>query len=261
MSLPRADKRLGQHFLRDAHIIETITSDHQDGDHAILEIGPGPAVLTPHLAKRGRPFAVIEMDTRFEELLRPITDNIHIGDALDVDLNEFIATTFPGKEVLLVSNLPYNVSVPLLTKFIETPAITRMTLMFQKEVADKVYREGKNAMGSLMALTCAYFEVKPLCKVPPGAFMPPPKVDSAVISLKRRETPLIAFDQMKQYEKFLRIFFAQKRKQLGSVLKSSYDITKVEAALAEIGHNRTIRAEALNLDDVIKLFNSLETNK
>ncbi len=261
MSLPRADKRLGQHFLRDAHIIETITSDHQDGDHAILEIGPGPAVLTPHLAKRGRPFAVIEMDTRFEELLRPITDNIHIGDALDVDLNEFIATTFPGKEVLLVSNLPYNVSVPLLTKFIETPAITRMTLMFQKEVADKVYREGKNAMGSLMALTCAYFEVKPLCKVPPGAFMPPPKVDSAVISLKRRETPLIAFDQMKQYEKFLRIFFAQKRKQLGSVLKSSYDITKVETALAEIGHNRTIRAEALNLDDVIKLFNSLETNK
>ena len=136
-----------------------------------------------------------------------------------------------------------------------------MTLMFQKEVADKVYREGKNAMGSLMALTCAYFEVKPLCKVPPGAFMPPPKVDSAVISLKRRETPLIAFDQMKQYEKFLRIFFAQKRKQLGSVLKSSYDITKVETALAEIGHNRTIRAEALNLDDVIKLFNSLETNK
>ncbi len=261
MTLPRADKRLGQHFLRDAHIIEMITSDHQDGDHAILEIGPGPAVLTPHLAKRGRPFAVIEMDTRFEELLRPITDNIHIGDALDVDLNEFIATTFPGKEVLLVSNLPYNVSVPLLTKFIETPAITRMTLMFQKEVADKVYREGKNAMGSLMALTCAYFEVKPLCKVPPGAFIPPPKVDSAVISLKRREKPLIAFEQMKQYEKFLRLFFAQKRKQLGSVLKSSYDITKVEAALAQIGHDRTIRAEALNLNDVIQLFNSLETQQ
>ena len=92
MSLPRADKRLGQHFLRDAHIIETITSDHQDGDHAILEIGPGPAVLTPHLAKRGRPFAVIEMDTRFEELLRPITDNIHIGEVIFPTMSVFLCS-------------------------------------------------------------------------------------------------------------------------------------------------------------------------
>jgi len=261
MSLPRADKKLGQHFLRDAKIIETITSDHQDGDHAILEVGPGPAILTPFLAKRGRPFAVIEMDARFEELLRPITDNIHIGDALDVNMDEFLQEKFPGQEVLLVSNLPYNVSVPLLTKFIATPAITRMTLMFPKEVADKVFSEGKNSMGSLQALTCAYFEVKPLCKVPPGAFMPPPKVDSSVISLKRRAEPLVAFDLMKAYEKFLRLFFSQKRKQLGSVLKSSYEISAVESALVPIGHDRTIRAEALKLSDVIHLFNFLESKK
>lgn len=258
MNLPRADKRLGQHFLRDSKIIHAITSDHDDGDHAILEVGPGPAVLTPHLAARGRPFAVIEMDTRFEELLRPHTPHVHIGDALEVDLDQFIASTFPGKEVMLVSNLPYNVSVPLLTKFIATPAITRMTLMFQKEVADKVYSEGKNAMGSLMALTCAYFDVKPLCKVPPGAFVPPPKVDSAVISLKRLETPRVAFSQMKKYEAFLRLFFSQKRKQLGSVLKSRYSSEQIETSMAAIGRDRTIRAEALNLNEVIALYNSLE---
>lgn len=258
MNLPRADKRLGQHFLRDAKIIQAITSDHDDGDHAIIEVGPGPAVLTPHLAARGRPFAVIEMDTRFEELLRPHAEHVHIGDALEVDLDAFIATTFPGKEVMLVSNLPYNVSVPLLTKFIATPAITRMTLMFQKEVADKVFSEGKNAMGSLMALTCAYFDVKPLCKVPPGAFIPPPKVDSAVISLKRLETPRVPFAQMKQYETFLRLFFSQKRKQLGSVLKSKYSTEQIESSMASIGRDRTIRAEALNLSEVIALYNSLE---
>tara|TARA_R110000868_G_scaffold117600_8_gene312309 strand:- start:21061 stop:21846 length:786 start_codon:yes stop_codon:yes gene_type:complete len=261
MSLPIADKRLGQHFLRDAKIIETITSDHEDGDHAILEIGPGPAILTPHLAARGRPFAVIEMDRRFEELLLPITPNVHIGDALKVDLDSFIAEKFPDSEVMLVSNLPYNVSVPLLTKFIATPAITRMTLMFQKEVADKVFSEARNGLGSLMALTCAYFEVKPLCKVPPGAFAPPPKVDSAVISLKRRANPLIPFDQMKHYETFLRLFFSQKRKQLGSVLKTRYSSEQIESSLEKIGHNRTIRAEALTLDDVIKLYSYLESAK
>lgn len=258
MSLPIANKHLGQHFLKDSKIIETITSDHQDGDHAILEIGPGPAILTPHLAARGRPFAVIEMDRRFEELLRPITDNIHIGDALKVDLDQFIADIFPDQEVLLVSNLPYNVSVPLLTKFIATPAITRMTLMFQKEVADKVYNESKNGMGSLRALTGAYFDVKPLCKVPPGAFIPAPKVDSAVISLRRKETPLVPLDQMKIYETFLRLVFSQKRKQIGSVLKSRFSAEEIESSLASINHNRTIRAEALTLDDIIKLFILLE---
>lgn len=258
MNLPRADKRLGQHFLRDPKIIQAITSDHDDGDHAIIEVGPGPAVLTPYLAARGRPFAVIEMDTRFEELLRPHTEYVHIGDALEVDLDAFIAKTFPGKEVMLVSNLPYNVSVPLLTKFIATPAITRMTLMFQKEVADKVYSEGKNSMGSLMALTCAYFDVKPLCKVPPGAFIPPPKVDSAVISLKRLENPRVAFDHMKRYEAFLRLFFSQKRKQLGSVLKSRYSSEQIESSMTSIGRDRTIRAEALTLSEVIALYNSLE---
>lgn len=258
MSLPRADKKLGQHFLRDQHVIKTITSDHQDDDFAIIEVGPGPAVLTPHLAARKKPFAVIEMDERFKEALLEITPHVHIGDALEVDLDQFIKTHFNQQEVLLVSNLPYNVSVPLLTKFIATPAITRMTLMFQKEVAEKVFNETKNGMGSLMALTCAYFDVKHLCKVLPGAFIPPPKVDSAVLSLKRLKTPHIPLSQLKQYESFLRLVFSQKRKQIGSVLKSKYETSKFEAALNSIAHDRTVRAEALSLNDILKLYQFLE---
>lgn len=261
MNLPRADKKLGQHFLRDMKVINAITSDHEDGDHAILEIGPGPAILTPHLAARGRPFAVIEMDARFEELLTPHTDIIHIGDALLVDLNQFIATHFPNKEVMLVSNLPYNVSVPLLTKFIATPAITRMTLMFQKEVADKVFSDARNSMGSLMALTQAYFAVKPLCKVPPGAFMPPPKVDSTVLTFRRLEQPLIPFDQMSSYEKFLRLMFSMRRKQLGGILKSRYDNEAIDQAFATINQPRSIRAEALSFEQVLTLYRELEQTK
>ena len=258
MNLPRADKKLGQHFLRDQKVIEAITCDHGDGDFAILEVGPGPAVLTPHLAKRGKPLAVIEMDGRFEEALRTITPNVYIGDALEVNLELFLKETFGSKEVLLVSNLPYNVSVPLLTKFIATPAITRMTLMFQKEVADKVFNQERNGLGSLMALTCAYFAVKPLCKVSPGAFVPPPKVDSAVISLERLKEPFIPMDQMNRYESFLRLFFSQKRKQLGSVLKSRYSSEQIHEALQTVGHDRTIRAEALTFPDVLKIYQYLE---
>lgn len=262
--LPFANKDLGQHFLRDDKVINQICNDLVNEAEAIIEVGPGPGILTRNLHGHGKPFYVIEKDERFPELLREFmpAENILLQDALTVNLDEFISTRdMDDKKIWLVSNLPYNVGVPLMINFIQCEKIKYMTLMFQKEVADKVIpfmtREGK-AMGSLMALTQNYFDVKLLCKVPPGAFQPPPKVDSAVISLSRKENPEIPLSEFRKYEKYLRAVFLHKRKQLGKVLKASFASDKVEQAFINLGIDKTVRAEALGLDKIQALYKELK---
>ncbi|MDD0851580.1 16S rRNA (adenine(1518)-N(6)/adenine(1519)-N(6))-dimethyltransferase RsmA [Halobacteriovorax sp. GB3] len=261
--LPYANKDLGQHFLRDQKVITSITDDFKDKAKGIIEVGPGPGILTKNLSEHGLPFAVIEKDERFPEILEAFlaSDRIRLTDALTVDLNEFIETmNLPTEDLWLVSNLPYNVGVPLLINFLQCDKIKYMTLMFQKEVADKVTpfmtKESK-AMGSLMALSKNYFDVELLCKVPPGAFQPPPKVDSAVVTMTRKENPEVPLSEFRVFESFLRKLFAMKRKQLGKVLKGHYQSDKLESAFKACGIERTIRAEALSLESVINLYKEL----
>jgi 16S rRNA (adenine1518-N6/adenine1519-N6)-dimethyltransferase len=257
--LPWANKDLGQHFLNDQKVIKEITDDFKDQAKNIIEIGPGPGILTELLASHQLPFHVIEKDTRMIEYLGEILpeQNIYFGDALEVDYSEFIKERGIADELWLVSNLPYNVSTPLLLKFLQTPEIKYMTLMFQKEVADKVYpfATKKNFMGSLMALSLTYFEADLLCKVPPGAFIPPPKVDSAVITFKRRKNPVVALCDFNKFEKFLRATFQFKRKQIGKNLASYIGREQLNKILEEMGLPTTIRAEALQLEDLQKLYN------
>lgn len=259
--LPWADKKLGQHFLRDQNVIMQIATDKvQDTDY-ILEIGPGPGILTEFLAQHKKPFHVIEKDPRMVEYLKNHLsgDQILITDALEVDLDSYLANLGWSDKVWLVSNLPYNVSVPLLTKFLQVSAITHMTLMFQKEVGEKVlnWAMKDNAMGSLMALTQTYFMTSLKCPVPPGSFVPPPKVDSVVLSLERNPFPAISLDEFKHFEKFLRLTFANRRKQIGSVWKSHFDKEQFEPALERLGLDRTIRAEKFTLEQVQSLYREL----
>jgi 16S rRNA (adenine1518-N6/adenine1519-N6)-dimethyltransferase len=258
LPLPTADKSLGQHFLKDHKVIDKICNDYKDSAAAILEIGPGPGILTEFLAKHHLPFFVIEKDTRFGEYLEQFIDHdqITMTDALTVDLEKFILEKYQGKKVWLVSNLPYNVGSPLLVNFLQTPSIEKMTLMFQKEVADKVFAFAtkKNEMNSLMALAQNYFHCELLIKVPPGAFSPPPRVDSAVITFKRIENPIIPLSEFHKLEKFLRHMFSHKRKQLGGILKASYDQNKIQQIFAELNIELTIRAEALSLTQVLDLY-------
>lgn len=267
LELPLANKSLGQHFLKDQNVISKITSDFQGSAEAILEIGPGPGILTESLALRSKkenlPFFVIEKDERFPEYIRQFIsdEQITLTDALAVDLSAFFQEKkIAEKNIWLVSNLPYNISTPLLVNFLKAFEIKFMTLMFQKEVADKVFpfSTTRNFMGSLHALTLAYFDCELLLKVPPGAFQPPPKVDSAVLTMKRKSTPLVPQSEFAVYEKFLRILFAQKRKQLGGLLKSSFPQPLIEASFNELSIPLTIRAEALTLEQVIALYGKLK---
>lgn len=259
--LPWANKELGQHFLNNQNIIKKITDDYADRAKHIIEVGPGPGVLTKHLAAHDENLNVVEKDERMIEYLAPIVkeDNILFTDALALDFQEFIDEKAIGEDTWLVSNLPYNISTPLLLKFLQTPSIKFMTLMFQREVADKVFAfaSKKNFMGSLMALSQTYFKTSLLVKAPPGAFTPPPKVDSAVISFERLENPVIALSEFSKFEKFLRAVFQFKRKQLGKVLKTYAAADKIEAGLAHINQPLTVRAEALKLEDLQNLYKFL----
>jgi 16S rRNA (adenine1518-N6/adenine1519-N6)-dimethyltransferase len=253
---PEANKSFGQHFLNSPTVINKITSPLPTGIDAIVEIGPGPAVLTPHLANYHLPLYVIEMDERFVEILTPIVgaDHIYRQDALLFDWESFL-NKHDYKSIWLVSNLPYNVSVPLTTSFLRIPEIKHMTLMYQKEVAQKILpNDPRNAMGSLHALTLSQFELKHVVYAPPGAFVPPPKVDSQVLGFKRKETPEIQLTQIDEFEKYLRLIFSQKRKQLGGILKNQWgeEETKRKLQLAEI--DSKVRAEALTYAQVLKLF-------
>jgi 16S rRNA (adenine1518-N6/adenine1519-N6)-dimethyltransferase len=263
--LPKADKKLGQHFLISGEVINSITENFKDQAEAMVEVGPGPGILTEYLAKHDLPFHVIEKDKRFPELLSKFIkeDQITSDDALDIDLNAFFKEKeVSGKKIWLVSNLPYNVGSLLLINFIQASDIKYMTLMFQKEVADKVVNfvgKKKKSMGSLLCLSQTYFDVEVLCQAPPSAFEPPPKVDSTVISFVRKENPVIPLEEFLKFESFLRKLFKFKRKQVGGVLKSFYPAEKMESAFAEVGVKRTDRAEIFELETIQKLYEILKS--
>lgn len=253
---PMANKSFGQHFLNSPTVINKITSPLPEGVEAIVEIGPGPAVLTPHLAQYKIPLFVIEMDERFVEILSPVVgpENIYRQDALLFDWKAFLQEK-GFKSIWLVSNLPYNVSVPLTLSFLRIPEITHMTLMYQKEVAQKILpNDPRNAMGSLHAMCLSQFELKHVVYAPPGAFVPPPKVDSQVLGFKRKAHPDVELSQIDSYESFLRLAFGQRRKQLGGILRGDWGPEKTSERLAQVGLDPQIRAEALQYQDVLKLF-------
>jgi 16S rRNA (adenine1518-N6/adenine1519-N6)-dimethyltransferase len=253
---PMANKSFGQHFLSSPTVINKITSPLPEGVDAIVEIGPGPAVLTPHLAKYNVPLFVIEMDQRFVELLEPVVgaDHIYRQDALEFDWPKFLSEK-GFKSIWLVSNLPYNVSVPLTLSFLRIPEITHMTLMYQKEVAQKILpNDPKNAMGSLHSMCLSQFHLKHVVYAPPGAFVPPPKVDSQVLGFKRKESSDIPLSNIDAFEKYLRLVFGQRRKQLGGILKNDWGAEAAQTRLAQAGIDPQIRAEALSFEQVLKLF-------
>lgn len=268
---PWANKKLGQHYLNDEGVITRICSDMDDVAEAIIEVGPGPGILTRQLAGKGLPFHVIEKDRRFREYLLDWVgeDQIDIADALKIDMSGlFKSLGWSEKKIWLVSNLPYNIGVPLLIKFIQLPEIKYMTLMFQKEVGEKIIspKEGKKGprMNSLMALCQNYFDCQFLCRVPSNAFVPPPKVDSLVVSLTRKKEPEISLEEFSSLEEFVKRIFAHKRKQLGTILKSSFNkgqLARIDRILFESNIDKKIRAETFDLETVQTLYKKIKEVK
>ncbi|HYE43126.1 MAG TPA: 16S rRNA (adenine(1518)-N(6)/adenine(1519)-N(6))-dimethyltransferase RsmA [Caulobacteraceae bacterium] len=253
-----AKKSFGQHFLLDLNVTRKIgrLAGPFEG-RAVIEVGPGPGGLTRALLETdASKVVVVEKDPRFLPLLEELREasdgklEIVEGDALDVDEDDLLARHAGGARGHLVSNLPYNVGTPLLIKWLTGPwRPASMTLMFQKEVADRIAaRAGDDAYGRLAVISQAISDARVVMDLPARAFTPPPKVASAVVRLDPRpERP--PEDLLKALEKVTAAAFGQRRKMLRSSLKQLGGAALCEAA----GIEPDARAEVVDVGGFLRL--------
>ncbi len=218
----KAKKHLGQHFLRDENIAKKIADTLTlNGYKNVLEIGPGMGVLTKYLLKKDVKTYVIEIDTESVEYLQAnylnLASRILEKDFLKYDLNE----VFKGEPLAIIGNFPYNISTQIVFKTLEMRhQIPEFSGMFQKEVAQRICsKEGSKVYGILSVLTQAFYEAEYLFTVPPSVFNPPPKVDSGVLRLTRKENYTLPCNE-KLFFKVVKAGFQQRRKTLRNSLKT-----------------------------------------
>ncbi|MBJ7576146.1 16S rRNA (adenine(1518)-N(6)/adenine(1519)-N(6))-dimethyltransferase RsmA [Luteimonas sp. MC1828] len=250
-----AKKSLGQHFLHERGVVDRIVLavDPRPGDH-IVEIGPGQGAMTyPLLDRHGR-LTAIEFD---RDLLAPLAararahgelELVH-ANVLDVDFTALAA----GTPIRLVGNLPYNLSSPILFHALDHAAVVRdMHFMLQKEVVDRMAAgPGSKVYGRLSVMLQAYCRVTALFTVGPGAFKPPPKVDSAVVRLVPRPPEEIGIDNRARFAAIVRAAFGQRRKTLRNALQPLCSADEISAA----GVDPSQRAEQLEVADFIRIAN------
>ena len=254
-----ARKSLGQHFLLDLNLTGRIANAAGDlTQGTVIEIGPGPGGLTRALLNAGaRKLIVIERDERAvaiaHELAASYPNRMEIiaGDALEVDMS-----SLGDAPRHIVANLPYNISTPLLVKWLERiDAFANLTVMLQKEVVDRLAAEpGTSTYGRLSILTQWLCTVRPLFNVDRKAFTPPPAVMSTVVSLTPRAQPLAPADQA-TLERVTQAAFGQRRKMLRSSLKALGDS---QALFDATGINPERRAESLSVEEFCALARAVQ---
>lgn len=241
-----AKKALGQHFLLDMNITRRIARVAGElAGKTVIEVGPGPGGLTRALLEADADVIAIEKDARFLPLLEPLVEwsggrlRIIHGDALEADEEILLG----GAHAFVIANLPYNVGTPLLVKWLKAGAWRGdMTLMFQKEVAQRIVAQpGSDAYGRLAVLAQARCETRLAFTVPARAFTPPPKIASAVVTLRDRADPYLHLDAL---ERVTAAAFGQRRKMLRAALRAL--TPDAEALLVEAGLDPTARAEEVD---------------
>ncbi len=242
-------RSLGQNFVVEPNTVRRIAelAEVGEGDR-VVEIGPGVGSLTLALLEAGASVVAIEVDDVLVDVLAEVTaahqpDRIRIvhGDAMDTDWDDLLGAG-PWK---LVANLPYNISVPLICDLLDgVPAIGEMVVMVQREVADRlVAGPGDDAYGLPSVKVAYHAEARVLGRVPPSVFLPRPRVDSALVGLRRLSEPATDVDREVLFQ-VVRAGFGQRRKMLRRSLRGILD----EAAIVGSGVDPTARAEELGLD-------------
>lgn len=256
----RSRKRFGQHFLEAAWVAKLVDGLHASADDIFLEIGPGRGALTRPLAARVKRIVAIEIDRDLAAALASeLPPNVHVveADFLDVDLDGLLrAESVP---IRVVGNLPYNISSPILFRLLATHDRGRRfadaTLMLQREVADRlVAPPGSGDYGALSIQVALHADVRRVLNLPPGAFRPPPKVSSAVVSLRFRE-PTVDVGDPAVFERVVRGMFFQRRKMVSNALRPVAD--SMNRSAAQILHTAGIdgrrRPETLTLEEMSRL--------
>ncbi|MDH4555310.1 16S rRNA (adenine(1518)-N(6)/adenine(1519)-N(6))-dimethyltransferase RsmA [Pseudomonas sp. BN417] len=254
----RARKRFGQNFLHDAGVIHRILrSIHARAGEHLLEIGPGQGALTEGLLASGAQLDVVELDLDLIPILQHKfgqLPNFRLtqGDALKFDFRQFGAEP---RSLRVVGNLPYNISTPLIFHLLDHADLIRdMHFMLQKEVVERLAAEpGGGDWGRLSIMVQYHCRVEHLFNVGPGAFNPPPKVDSAIVRLAPHEVLPHPAKDVALLERVVREAFNQRRKTLRNTLKGLLDAAAIEAA----GVDGSLRPEQLDLAAFVRLADQL----
>ena len=253
----KAKKYLGQHFLKDENIAKKIADTLSiKGYDDVLEIGPGMGVLTKYLLDKDTTTHVVEIDTESVDYLKNnylnLSDRIYEKDFLRYDFN----LVFKGKSFAIIGNFPYNISTQIVFKTIEMrDQIPEFSGMFQKEVAQRICsKEGSKVYGILSVLTQAFYNAEYLFTVPPEVFNPPPKVDSGVLLLTRKENYTLPCDE-KLFFRVVKTGFQQRRKTLRNSLKV-FNLSDNLKANTIFGQ----RPEQLSVDQFIELTTLIEND-
>ena len=256
----KTKKKLGQNFLHDKNIISSIINNVNVKDEDIIEIGPGPGILTENILKnKARSLLVIEKDDSFEVNLKKIKNKYKdnfiylINDVIDFDFNKL-----KKKEYKIVSNLPYNISVPFILKMIKIRRVISwkdMVLMVQKEVAERITAEiGTKNYGRLSIMVNLNNDVEKLLNVKPSSFIPKPKVDSTVIKISPKNKNLNINEEI--FEKIVKICFSQRRKKIKNNLDQLNTNTSLLLELSNIDPD--IRAENINIEGFLRISKNYE---
>ncbi len=274
--MPRSRPKLGQHFLVDSAATMRIVEALGDISEAtVLEIGPGRGAVTSLLARRARRLIAIEIDRVLAAQLRmnfSQEPNVEIieGDVLAIDFHTLFGpkpgSTRPGLNhqpvpVRVVGNLPYFITSDILLRLFEfRQYFETIVLMVQREVAERLAAApGRSDYGLLSATAQLYAQVEELFTLRPGAFSPPPKVDSTVVRLRMAPKLESLGVPETEFIDFLKLAFGQKRKTLWNNLKARYETKLLRAGFEKAGVKTAVRAEALSLEKSAALFRALST--
>lgn len=268
-------KSLGQNFLTEPNILRKIVETAGiEKDTNVIEVGPGIGALTEHLARSAAQVLAFEIDDRLipvlEDTLSPY-DNVTVvnQDVLKADLIGETKQIFERElPIKVVANLPYYITTPIMMHFLESELdVAEMIVMMQKEVADRISAvPGTKAYGSLSIAVQYYMEAAVAFIVPKTVFVPQPNVDSAIITLKKREKPAVDVSNEKEFFKLTKASFQLRRKTLWNNLTHFYGkdestVAWLKTSLAEAEIDPSRRGETLSLAEFARLSNTLEKNK
>ena len=260
----RFSKSLGQNFLVDKNFVDKIVDAADVSGENVIEIGPGIGTITYEMAKVAKKVVAIEID---DSLIPIIEENmaefdnfdlIH-EDILKADLEKIVAEEFAGESFKVVSNLPYYITTPIIEKLVTSNLpCTDMTIMVQKEVADRMLATEKDKEYSSLSVFVKYYsDAKKVTNVPKSVFMPQPKIDSTVLKLELRKYT----DDVDEAKLFSLIHagFNKRRKTILNSLSDAAEKEKLRLAFEKLGIKDNLRAENLSLDDFISLAKIIET--
>lgn len=263
----RFSKSMGQNFLTAAWVPEDIAEAAQlDENTGVLEVGPGIGCLTEQLALRAGKVVAVELDNALRPVLKQTLagkDNVEIifGDVLKQDIKGLVTEKMQGLRPVVCANLPYNVTSPLITAFLEAECFDSVTVMIQREVAKRICAKPATAdYGAFTVLVNWYAEPEMLFDVPPSCFIPQPKVTSSVIRLKTRSEPPVEVKDKALFFRVVRAAFGMRRKTLTNALSANFnELNKadIENLLTACGFDPKIRGEVLSIGDFAAISDAI----